>query len=174
MGKKHGSNVKQILPDTTNNTEVQCMMLPDLRVKRLMLILKQHCLWPTGQRILTQCCIASEVLGERKPNPASLHALNPNRSIQALLSSKSNLHAQKCQLQQSINAAGHQIIFYPPVYSVLNYIEYFYGKAKVFMRPYCSYTFPSLVQTVPTTFVPFSNVLISKYYYRTHRIIDTY
>ncbi|RPA93679.1 hypothetical protein L873DRAFT_1704156, partial [Choiromyces venosus 120613-1] len=61
------------------------------------------------------------------------------------LSSQPDFQAQKHQLQESIEGAGHQVIFYLVCHCEQNFIEYFRGHAKVYTRTYCEYSYPSLV-----------------------------
>jgi len=153
---------------------VQTMMLPDGRLKGLKIILQERGLWPEGQRFLTQCMIPGELPGEKKANPACRHASNANCCARALLSSQPDFQAQKCQLQETLEAAGYQVIFYPAFHCELNFIEYFWGRAKVYTRSHCEYLFPSLVRTVPEALAQITNVLIWKYYQRTLRMMDAY
>ncbi|RPA92502.1 hypothetical protein L873DRAFT_1709480 [Choiromyces venosus 120613-1] len=60
--------------------------------------------------------------------------------------------------------AGHQVIFYPVFYCELNFIEYFWGHAKVYTQAHCEYSFPLLVRTVPDTLAMMLKVLMWKYY----------
>ncbi|RPB02974.1 hypothetical protein L873DRAFT_1653645, partial [Choiromyces venosus 120613-1] len=55
------------------------------------------------------------------------------------LSSQPDFQTQKCQLQESIKGVGHQVIFYPVSHCELNFIEYFWGCAKVYTRVHCKY-----------------------------------
>jgi len=73
-----------------------------------------------------------------------------------------------------LEAAGHQVIFYPVFHCELNFIEYFWGRAKLYTRAHCEYSFPSLVRTVPVALAQISNQLIWKYYQRTLRMMDAY
>lgn len=112
--------------------------------------------------------------GERKANPACRHAVNANCCAWALLSSQPDFQSQKYQLQETIEAAGHQIIFYPSFHYKLNFIEYFWGRAEVYTRAHCGYSFPSLVRTVPLALAQIPDVLVWKYYQHTLRMMDAY
>ncbi|RPB05123.1 hypothetical protein L873DRAFT_1728536, partial [Choiromyces venosus 120613-1] len=83
-----------------------------------------------------------------------------NCSAQALLSSQSHFQVQKCQLQETLEAAGHIVIFYSVYHCELNFIKYFWHLAKVYTRVHCEYSFPSLVRTVPITLAQVSDILI--------------
>jgi len=81
--------------------------------------------------------IPGELPGENKANPACRHASNAHCCAYALLSSQPDFQAQKCQLQDALEAAGHQVIFYSEFYCELNIIEYFWERAKVYTRSHC-------------------------------------
>jgi len=149
-------------------------MLPNGQLKGLKIILQERGLWPKGQKFLTQCCIPGHLPGEQKANPACRHAVNANCCTCALLSSQPDFQSQKCQLQETIEALGHHIIFYPAFHCELNFIEYFWGRAKVYTRAHCGYSFPSLVGTVPQALAQISDILVWKYYQRTLRIMNAY
>jgi len=154
-------------PDNPSIVQVQSMMLPNGQLKGLKIILQERGLWPDGQKFLTQYSIPGDLQGEQKANPAFRHAVNANCFAQALLSSQPDFQSQKCQLQETIEAAGHRIIFYPLYHCELNFIEYFWGRAKVYTRAHCGYTFPSLVRTVPLALAQIPDVLVWKYYQST-------
>ncbi|RPA91703.1 hypothetical protein L873DRAFT_1780507 [Choiromyces venosus 120613-1] len=146
----------------------------DRRLKGLQIVLQERGLWPSGRKFLTQCSIPGDSPGERKPNPACKHATNANCCARALLSSQPDFQAQKCQLQETLEAAGHMVIFYPVYHFELNFIEYFWGRAKVYTRAHCEYSFPALVRIVPIALAQISDVLIWKYYQHTLRMMDAY
>jgi len=163
-----------IHPDNPHILRRQSMMLPDGCLKGLKIVLQERGLWPAGQRFLTQCSIPGTNPGERKPNLACRHATNTNCCARTLLSSQPDFQAQKCQLQETLEAAGHQVIFYRVFHCELNFIEYFWRHAKLYTRAYCEYSFPSLVRTVPVALAQISNQLIWKYYQRTLRMMEAY
>jgi len=120
-----------IQPDNPLILRQQSMMLPDGGLKGLKTVLQERGLWPAGQRFPTQCSIPGTNPGQRKPNPVYRHATNANCCARALLSSRPDFQAQKYQLQKTLEAAGHQVIFYPVFHCKLNFIEYFWGRAKL-------------------------------------------
>ncbi|RPA98983.1 hypothetical protein L873DRAFT_1685398, partial [Choiromyces venosus 120613-1] len=56
-----------------------------------------------------------------------------------LLSSQPDFQAQKCQLQETQEVAGYMVIFYPVYHCMLNFVEYFWGRAKVYTRAHSEY-----------------------------------
>ncbi|RPA89937.1 hypothetical protein L873DRAFT_1882374 [Choiromyces venosus 120613-1] len=91
----------------------QCMILHDGHVKGLKIVLEERGLWPTNRKLLTQCTIPGDTPGQRKPNPACKYGSNTDCCAHALLSSQLDFQAQKGELQETLEAAGHMVIFYP-------------------------------------------------------------
>ena len=103
----------------------QSMMLPDGKLKGLRIILEERGLWPHGRKLLTQCSIPGKSPGTSKPNPVCRYAKNSSCCARALLASQPDFQEQKGELQETIEAAGHLVIFYPVYHCELNFIEYF-------------------------------------------------
>jgi len=152
----------------------QSMMLPDGKLKGLRIILEERGLWPHGRKLLTQCSIPGKSPGTSKPNPVCRYAKNSSCCARALLASQPDFQEQKGELQETIEAAGHLVIFYPVYHCELNFIEYFWGRAKLYARAHCEYTFEALVRVVPIALAQVSNELIFKYYQRVLRMMNAY
>ena len=150
--------------DRPGEVQKQSMMLPDGRLKGLRIVLQERGLWLTGLKFLAQWSIPVETPGTTKLNPASKYASNASCCACALLSSQPDFQAQKGELQETIEAAGHLVIFYPVYHCELNFIEYFWSWAKMYARAHCDYTFPGLVRVVPEALEYVSKQLIYKYY----------
>ena len=73
-----------------------------------------------------------------------------------------------------MEAAGHLVIFYPVYHCELNFIEYFWGRAKLYARAHCEYTFQALVRIVSESLAQVSNTLIFKYYQRVLWMMNAY
>jgi hypothetical protein len=56
---------------------------------------------------------------------------------------------QKSLVQEVIEAAGHLCIFLPKFHCELNYIEFFWGAVKRWLRENCDYTFQGLQENLP-------------------------
>jgi len=72
-----------------------------------------------------------------KLNPACKYASNASSCARALLSPQPAFQAQKGELQETIEAAGHLVKFYPVYHWELNFIEYFWGPAKMYAIAHC-------------------------------------
>lgn len=56
--------------------------------------------------------------------------------------------AQKSLVQEVIEKAGHLCIFLP-IHCELNFIEFFWGKVKKYLRDHCDSTFETLKTNIP-------------------------
>ena len=65
-------------------------------------------------------------------------------------------------------------MFYPVYDCELNFIEYYWGRAKLYARANCEYTFRALVRIVPEALAQVSDNLIFKYYQRVLRMMEAY
>jgi len=160
--------------DNPGVVQRQSMILPDGRLKGLQIVLQERGLWPQGRKFLTQCSIPGQNPGTTKLNPACKYASNASCCARALLSSQPDFQEQKGELQETIQAAGYLVVFYPVYYCELNFIEYYWGRAKLYAQAYCEYTFLALVCIVPEALAQVSNNLIFKYCQRVLRMMEAY
>jgi hypothetical protein len=61
-----------------------------------------------------------------------------------ILSLQPNFQEQKSLVQEMIEAASHLCIFLPKFYCELNFIEFFRGAVKKYLREHCDYTYTGL------------------------------
>ncbi|KIM78609.1 hypothetical protein PILCRDRAFT_11075 [Piloderma croceum F 1598] len=57
--------------------------------------------------------------------------------------------ARKSSVQEIIDAAGHLYIFLLKFHHELNFIEFFWGAVKKYLREHCDYTFDTLKTNLP-------------------------
>jgi hypothetical protein len=91
-----------------------------------------------------------------------------------LLSTQPDFLEQKGRLQEEVERRGHLCLFFPKYHCELNWIEYFWGRAKWYTRQNCKYTWPALLRTVPDAFTSIPSYLILKYWWKTLRILHAY
>ena len=119
------------------------MKLPSGIQKGLNLVLIERGLWPYNQlHFLTQCSIPATNGEKPKLNPACLQG--GTCCAQALLAAQPDFQAQKPELQEMIEKAGHLVIRYLAFHCEINFIGYFWRAAKHYTRKHCEYEFELL------------------------------
>ena len=63
----------------------------------------------------------------------------------AILSAQGGFRSARSRLQEIVEEAGHIFLLYPKFYCELNWIEYYWGRWKYFIRKHCNYTFTGTV-----------------------------
>jgi len=81
---------------------------------------------------------------------------------------------QKSLVQEVIEAAGHLCIFLPKFHCELNYIEFFWGAVKRWLRENCDYTFQGLQENLPKALESVALETIRKWEHRMYRWMDAY
>jgi len=97
--------------------------------------------------VLTECGLyQSQLRGkcESKCEPDKEDCCNKQ-----ILGHQDNFQQQKSLVQETIEAAGHLCIFLPKFHCELNYIEFFWGVVKKYLRDNCDYTFDALKRNLP-------------------------
>jgi hypothetical protein len=91
-----------------------------------------------------------------------------------MLAKQPDFLAQKCMIQEIIEAKGHKVIFYPKFHCELNFIEMYWGAAKRYSRNNCDYTWNGLKQIVPVALdlIPISQ--IRAFARKSYRYMDAY
>lgn len=66
-----------------------------------------------------------------------------------ILERQDDFQQQKSLVWETIKMAGHLCIFLPKFHCELNYIEFFWGAVKKYLRDNCDYTFDALKRNLP-------------------------
>jgi hypothetical protein len=66
-----------------------------------------------------------------------------------VLESQPDFQEQKSLVQETIESAGHLCIFLPKFHCELNFIEFYWGAVKRYLRENCDYTFNTLKTNLP-------------------------
>jgi len=66
-----------------------------------------------------------------------------------ILELQQDFKEQRSMVQEVIEEAGHYCLFLPKFHCELNFIEYFWGTVKRYLRENCDYTFATLQKNMP-------------------------
>jgi hypothetical protein len=100
--------------------------------KGMKQVLTERRLW--DDRLRTQCtkgCTSNDCCAKR------------------ILDIQPDFKAQKSLVRKVIEAAGHMCIFLPKFHCELNFIKFFWGAVKWYLRENCDYTFTMLQENMP-------------------------
>jgi hypothetical protein len=81
---------------------------------------------------------------------------------------------QKSLVQVIIAATGHLCIFLPKFHCELNFIEFFWGMVKRYLREHCDYTFDTLKENLLKALASVPIATIRWWEHRMYRWMDAY
>jgi hypothetical protein len=136
--------------------------------KGMKQILTERSLW---RRNLIMCCRNSKNPDgtTKKCQPDAMDCC-----AKRILDLQPDFASQKPLVQEIIEKAGHICIFLPKFHCELNFIEYFWGAVKRYLRENCDYTFEGLKKNMPDALASVPVTLIRKWENRTKRWMDAY
>jgi hypothetical protein len=76
--------------------------------------------------------------------------LRPLCCAKKILEHEPDFKEQKSLVQEVIETSGHLCIFLPKFHCELNFIEFFWGATKKWLRDHCDYTFETLKANLPS------------------------
>ena len=91
-----------------------------------------------------------------------------------ILDHQPDFMAQRSLVQEIIEEAGHLCIILPKFHCEFNFIEFFWGAVKRWLRENCDYTFQTLQANLPKAMDSISKELIRKWQHRSFRWMDAY
>ena len=91
-----------------------------------------------------------------------------------LLELQPDFQEQHSLVQEVIEAASHLCIFLPKFHCKLNFIEYFWGAIKKYLRDRCNYTFTTLQENLPKALASVAVETIRKWEHRMWRWLEAY
>jgi hypothetical protein len=102
---------------------------------------------------LRACCKINNPNPDQKTkridNPACLQNLQSPTPKEccatAIIAQQPDYLAQRGQIQEIVEAAGHIVVLYPKFHCELNWIEYYWGACKRFTHKHCDYTLPGTI-----------------------------
>jgi len=147
-----------------NTKVVQTMIFPSNhpdfpnQPKGMRQVLIERGLWNTKLRIECKTC------------PENATACCAKR----ILELQPDFMSQRSLVQEVIEELGHLCIILPKFHCELNFIEYFWGAVKRYLRDHCDYTFPTLQANMPIALEAVNKLLIRKWHNRMMRWMDAY
>ena len=123
-----------------------------------------------------------QVLSERNIDTKGLRgkckkACEPNATAcccRRIMENQPDFHEQKSLVQETIEAAGHLCIVLPKFHCELNFIEFFWGAVKRYLRERCDMSFDTLKANMPVALKSVSLDTIRRWEHRMHRWMDAY
>lgn len=94
--------------------------------------------------------------------------------LKRILERQPDFQQQKSLVQEVIEAAGHLCIFLPKFHCELNFIEFFWGLVKKYLRNNCDYTFDTLKENMPKALASVKLVTICRWEHRMQRWMEAY
>jgi hypothetical protein len=91
-----------------------------------------------------------------------------------ILELQADFMEQKSLVQEVIEAAGHLCLFLPKFHCELNFIEFFWGMVKKFLRDHCNYTFNTLKENMPKALASVPLETIRRWEHRMYRWMEAY
>lgn len=91
-----------------------------------------------------------------------------------ILELQPDFQEQQSMVQEVIEAAGHLCIFLPKFHCELNFIEFFWGAVKRYLRDHCDYTFDTLKENMSKALDSVQLSTIRKWEHRMHRWMTAY
>jgi hypothetical protein len=91
-----------------------------------------------------------------------------------ILARQPDFQSQRSSIQEIIEERGHMCIMLPKYHCELNFIEFFWGAVKKYLRDNCDYTFNGLKERMPLALESVQISTIRKWEHRMYRWMDAY
>jgi hypothetical protein len=96
------------------------------------------------------CCLSAKTKTKKEPElDSKCDPEATNCCATWILSLQPDFQEQKSLIQETIEAAGHLCIFLLKFHCELNFIEFFWGAVKRYLREHCDYTYDGLRANIP-------------------------
>jgi transposase len=126
-------------------------------------VLQERGLWQPG--LLTKC---------KKDKATGIKCTSKDCCAHRILENQPDFLEQKSLVQETIERLGHLCLFLPKYHCELNFIEYFWGAMKKYLRDHTDYTFPTLKENIPKAMASIPLETIRKWEQRTIRWCEAY
>lgn len=91
-----------------------------------------------------------------------------------ILENQPDFKGQHSLVQETIEVAGHLCLFLHKYHCELNFIEFFWGAVKKYLRDNCDYTFKTLKANMPKALESVFLETIHRWEHQTHQWIAAY
>jgi hypothetical protein len=141
-------------------------------------VLIERGLWRDG--LVMKCETRSKKQDDRSPaglppgNGGKCRSGATDCCAKRILDLQPDFTEQKSLIQEVIEKAGHLCIFLPKFHCELNFIEFFWGAVKRYLREHCDYTFRTLKENMPKALASVSVETIRKWEHRMKRWMEAY
>jgi hypothetical protein len=92
----------------------------------------------------------------------------------AILGNQPDFLSQKSLVQEVIERHGHLCLFFPKYHCEMNFIEFFWGATKKYLRDNCDYTFEGLKARLPAAMESVQLHIIRRWSNRMWRWVEAY
>jgi len=147
------------------------------KAKGAEIILRERGLWPLGvwrsdgMRLLLRCPTEN---GRSGYTPYRETELENKCCARSILAHQKDFRTQKGRLQEELESAHQEVIFYPKFHCELNFIEHFWCSAKWYTRENCEYSLKGLRRVLPEALDSVTPATINCYYRRCMRTLGAY
>lgn len=118
--------------------------------------------------LVMSCKKKTDGLGEKCPPGAT------DCCAKQILALQPDFQEQKSLVQEVVEDAGHLCIILPKFHCELNFIEFYWGAVKHYLRKNCDYTFATLQMNIPDALLSVPVELIRKWEHRMWQWIAAY
>jgi hypothetical protein len=146
------------------------------RITQMMIFMSDHPTYPNQPKglrhILAERGISTHGLQgkcKKKCNPAGTACC-----CRHIMEHQPDFQVQKSLVQEVIENAGHLCIVLPKFHCELNFIEFFWGAVKRYLREHCDMSFNTLKENMPLALASVELTTIRRWEHRMHRWMDAY
>jgi hypothetical protein len=130
---------------------------------------------PKGMKqVLMERGLFSRSLRMQCPGPDKCVHDSTSCCAKRILDLQPDFQEQKSLVQEVIEFAGHLCIFLPKFHCELNFIEFFWGVVKKYLRDNCDYTFDTLKENLPKALASVRLDTIRRWEHRMIRWMEAY
>jgi len=144
------------------------------RIDQLMIFPQNHPDFPDQPKGIREVLMERELWRDKLRMQCKGGCISNSCCAKRILEVQPDFKAQRSLVQEVIEEAGHLCLFLPKFHCELNYIEFFWGAVKRWLRDNCDYTFQGLQENLPKAMKAVELDTIRKWEHRMYRWMDAY